>query len=254
MKTKVITIINQKGGVGKTTTAINLAAGLALKMKDTLLIDLDGQANATQGLGAASSAVTDTVYDVLMNGAEPSGAIVPTDVDLLHLMPSSMHLNGAKVELVEVKEREWVLKKVIQKFRGSYRYIIIDSPPSLDLLTVNALTASDSALIPIQCEYYALEGLGQLMNTLRKVKKSLNTSLAIEGVVLTMHDKRTNLSFQVVDNIKKHFKGHVYNTIIPRNVRLAEAPSFGKTIYDYAPNSKGASEYLKLTEEFLRNQ
>ncbi|MDA3793237.1 MAG: AAA family ATPase [Elusimicrobia bacterium] len=254
MKTKIITIINQKGGVGKTTTAINFAAGLARQMQDVLLIDLDGQANATQGLGITAQKIENTVYDVLMNDVDPADSIIPTESELLHIMPSDMHLNGAKVELVGVKERETVLKKITEKLCGSYRYIVIDSPPSLDLLTVNALTASNSALIPIQCEYYALEGLGQLMNTLRKVKKGLNPNLMIEGVVLTMHDRRTNLSYQVVDNIKKHFKGHVYSTIIPRNVRLAEAPSFGKTIYDYAPNSTGGKEYLKLTKEFLAKQ
>ncbi len=254
MKTNIITIINQKGGVGKTTTAINIAAGLALKMQDVLLIDLDGQANTTQGLGINAKKIKHTVYDVLMNGVDSSEAIISAEPELLHIMPSDMNLNGAKVELVGVKDREGVLKKVTDKLSGNYRYIVIDSPPSLDILTVNALTASNSALIPIQCEYYALEGLGQLMNTLRKVKKGLNKKLEIEGVVLTMHDRRTNLSFQVVENIKKHFKGHLYDTIIPRNVRLAEAPSFGKPIYDYAPNSTGAREYLKLTEEFLNKQ
>ena len=251
MKCKVISIINQKGGVGKTTTAVNLAAGLAILLQDVLLIDMDGQANATQGLGFGKDAFSESVYEVLMGGIEPEKAVKSTSYGFLDLMPAHINLNGAKVELVNLPEREYRLKNALVKLKSNYKYIIIDSPPSLDLLTINALAASNSTIIPIQCEYYALEGLGQLMTTLSKVKKGLNKTLEIEGVLLTMHDKRINLSFQVMDEIKKHFKQAVYKTVIPRNVRLAEAPSFGKPIFDYDPSSYGAIAYKDLAQEFL---
>ncbi len=253
MNGKIITIINQKGGVGKTTTALNLSAGLAENFRDTLLIDLDGQANTTQGLGLTSENLELSVYDILMNNSHVEDVIKNTEVDLLDLMPAHPDLNGAKIELVEVKNREYRLKKALKNLKKSYDFIIIDSPPSLDLLTINALTASDSALITIQCEYYALEGLGRLVDTLYRIKRGLNPTLEIEGVLMTMHDKRTNLSRQVMDEIKKHFKDAVYRTVIPRNVRLAEAPSFGETIYQYAPNSTGTKAYKKLTQEFLED-
>jgi len=252
MEGKVIAVTNQKGGVGKTTTAINLAAGISRLFQDVLLVDMDGQANATQGFGFGKEEFSESVYDVLMGEVSPIDAIRRTKYDLLDIMPAHINLNGAKVELVSVEEREFRLKNALDQLRKIYKFIIIDSPPSLDLLTVNALTASDSAVIPIQCEYYALEGLGQLVSTLSKVKKGLNRTLEIEGVLLTMHDKRTNLSFQVIDEIKKHFKGAVYNTIIPRNVRLAEAPSFGKSIFDYDPYSSGAYAYESFAKEFLK--
>ncbi len=251
MRGKVITVINQKGGVGKTTTAVNLAAGLAGAFYDVLLVDLDGQSNATQGLGCGKNSVSRSVYEVLMGESSPSEALISTGVDLLDLLPAHINLNGAKVELVGMEGREYRLRTALEEIRERYNFIIIDSPPSLDLLTINALAASGSAVIPIQCEYYALEGLGQLITTLQKVKRGLNSSLGIEGVLMTMHDKRTSLSYQVMDEIRKHFRGAVYETYIPRNVRLAEAPSFGKTIFEHAPLSSGALAYERLVEEFL---
>ncbi|MBN2407008.1 MAG: ParA family protein [Elusimicrobia bacterium] len=248
---KVITVTNQKGGVGKTTTAINLAAGLSRMVKNVLLVDMDGQANATQGLGVDRKSIKKSIYEVIMEETEPGSVILPTGSEFLDIIPASVNLNGAKVELVSIEDREYRLKKALQCIKDLYDFIIIDSPPSLDLLTVNALTASDSAIIPIQCEYYALEGLGQLINTLSRIKRGLNPTLDIEGVVLTMYDSRTNLSFQVMENIKKHFKGAVYKTVIPRNVRLAEAPSFGKTIFQYDTSSSGMKAYSDLAAEFL---
>ena len=250
-KCKVISVTNQKGGVGKTTTAINLAAGIASCFQNVLLIDMDSQANATQGLGYSKKDARLSIYNVIMGEVPIKEAILQTSCDFLDIIPSSPHLNGAKVELVNLENREYRLKEALDQIKSAYNYIIIDSPPSLDLLTLNALTASDSTLIPIQCEYYALEGLGQLMNTLSKVKKNLNRTLEIEGVLLTMHDKRTSLSFSVIDEVKKHFKSSVYKTIIPRNVRLAEAPSFGKPIFDYAPESSGAMAFTDFSREFL---
>lgn len=253
MKCKILSITNQKGGVGKTTTAINLAAGLARVSQDVLLVDMDGQANATQGLGINTKEVKKSIYEVIMGEVSAREAVTNTNDDLLDIIPASINLNGAKVELVNVSNREFKLKDALEELKNNYKFIIIDSPPSLDLLTVNALTASDSTLIPIQCEYYALEGLGQLLNTLSKIKRSLNTTLEIEGVLLTMHDCRTNLSFDVINEVKKHFKGTVYDTIIPRNVRLAEAPSFSKSIFDYAPYSSGAMAFEDLSKEFLNS-
>ncbi len=253
MRAKIVSIANQKGGVGKTTTAINLSAALASRMQDVLLVDLDGQANASGGLLRGTEDIYPTAYEVMMRNENSDKAVFPTGREFLDIMPASGNLNGAKVELVSVPQRETRLKEALQSLRSSYSYIIIDAPPSLDLLTVNALSASDSAIIPIQCEYYALEGLSQLVNTLSLIQKGLNRSLEIEGVLLTMHDRRTSLSFQVIENIKKHFKGAVYKTVIPRNVRLAEAPSFGKTIFEYDKNSSGAVAYASLAEEFLKD-
>ena len=253
MRGKTITVINQKGGVGKTTTALNLAAGLAESMLDVLLIDLDGQSNATQGIGLEKNSQKISVYEVIMGDASPDEAVLPTRHELLDIIPAHINLNGAKVELVSMTEREYRLKKAVDALRDKYSFIIIDSPPSLDLLTVNALAASDSALIPIQCEYYALEGLGHLITTLQKVRKGLNENLDIEGVLLTMHDRRTSLSFQVMEEVRKHFRGSVYETYIPRNVRLAEAPSFGKTIFEYDPYSSGALAYESLVREVIES-
>lgn len=253
MKSKIITITNQKGGVGKTTTAINMAAGLARMFLNVLLVDMDGQANATQGLGFNKSEIKGSTYEVIMGEIEACKVIRPTSSEFLDIIPGSLNLNGAKVELVNQAQREYKLKNYLSILKNKYDYIILDSPPSLDLLTINALTASDSAIIPIQCEYYALEGLGQLINTLSRVKKGLNPTLEIDGVLLTMYDTRTNLSFQVMENVKNHFKGAVYETVIPRNVSLAEAPSFGKTIFQYAPNSSGTKAYEELTREFLNS-
>lgn len=252
MTCKVISVTNQKGGVGKTTTSINLAAGLARNFQNILLIDMDGQANATQGLGFNKKEIKKSIYEVLIHDIKIGESIAKTNIDFLDLIPANMNLNGAKIELVDVEDRENRLNNAINSLRDSYDYIFIDSPPSLDLLTINALTASDSTIIPIQCEYYALEGLGQLLNTLSKVKKSLNTTLEIEGVLLTMHDRRLNLSFEVINEVKKHFKGSVYETVIPRNVRLAEAPSFGKSIFDYSPESTGAKAFDALSKEVIK--
>jgi len=253
MKCKIISITNQKGGVGKTTTTINLAAGLAKMLQEVLIVDMDGQANATQGLGFDKKTIKNSIYEVIVGKEKVEDVIKRTNQEFLDIIPASLNLNGAKIELVNLNNREYKLKRALEPLKKNYKYIIIDSPPSLDLLTVNALTASDSALIPIQCEYYALEGLGQLLNTLSMIKRSLNTTLEIEGVLLTMHDKRTNLSFDVINEVKKHFKGTVYDTIIPRNVRLAEAPSFGKSIFEYAPDSSGALSFEKLSKEFLKS-
>ncbi len=250
---KTIAITNQKGGVGKTTTAINLTACLAEIGKKILLIDLDPQGNSTSGLGAHAGSVT--VYESLMGSSPLSAVIVKTVVPNLSLAPSDIRLAGAELELKDLPEREFRLKHVLQTVEGSYDYIFIDCPPSLGLLTLNALAAAQRVLIPIQCEYYALEGVTSLMNTVNRVKHSFNPGLDIEGVLLTMLDGRTNLGLQVVDQVKKHFRGKVYSTAIPRNVRLGEAPSHGVPIHQYDSRSLGAESYRQLAREFLeRNQ
>jgi len=248
---KKIAIVNQKGGVGKSTTAVNLSAGLAEKNNKVLLIDIDPQGNASSGLGIEKSEVEFTIYDLLIESEPPKKAILPSDNDNLDVIPANIELAGAEIELVSIISRESRLKKSLKKINEDYDYIIIDCPPSLGLLTLNALTAADSVMVPIQCEYYALEGLGQLMNTIELVRKNLNSDLRIEGVLMTMYDARTNLSEQVINEVKDYFSELVFETIIPRNVRLSEAPSFGKAILDYSSKSKGAAAYRKLAEEVI---
>ena len=249
---KAIAIFNQKGGVGKTTTNINLAACLALKGKKVLVLDIDPQGNTTSGLGISKRELEDTVYNILVdNEYDPNDAIMETGVDNLHIIPASVDLAGAEVELVQLEGRERALNAGIEKIKDNYDYIFIDCPPSLGLLTINSLAAVDSVLIPIQCEFYALEGVSQLVSTIELVKKSLNPSLEVQGVILSMFDGRTNLSAQVVQEVKRYFGGKVYSTVIPRNVRLAEAPSYGLPITLYDPKSRGAEAYMEFAEEFV---
>jgi chromosome partitioning protein len=249
---KAIAIFNQKGGVGKTTTNINLAACLAIKGKKVLILDIDPQGNTTSGIGVSKKNLDKTVYNILVDqDFDPNEAVIQTIVPNLDLIPASVDLAGAEVELVSMKGRETSLKKGLDKIRHKYDYIFIDCPPSLGLLTINSLTAVDSVLIPIQCEFYALEGVSQLVSTIELVKKSLNPRLSVQGVILSMFDGRTNLSVQVVQEVKKYFGSKVYTTVIPRNVRLAEAPSYGMPITEYDPKSKGAEAYMDFAEEFL---
>lgn len=247
---KVIAIANQKGGVGKTTTSVNLSACIAQAGKKTIMIDADPQGNATSGLGVDKN-VKYSIYDVIINDIPLDETLQKTCIDTLKVCPSNINLAGAEVELVSVISRELRLKNAIDKIKNEYDYIIIDCPPSLGLITLNSLTAADTVLVPIQCEYYALEGLGQLMSTVELVQKHLNKKLDIEGVVLTMFDARTNLSIQVVEEVKKYFKNKVYRTVIPRNVRLSEAPSHGLPISLYDVKSKGAECYKDLAEELI---
>ena len=252
---KLIAIFNQKGGVGKTTTNINLASCLALKGKSTLIMDIDPQGNTTSGIGISKKGLKCTMYDVLMDESiDPHEAILDTSVPNLKILPASVELAGAEIELVQLEGREKRLKKALDKIKDDYEYVLIDCPPSLGLLTINSLTAVDSVLIPIQCEFYALEGVSQLMSTIELVKKSFNPQLQIQGVILSMFDGRTNLSIQVVEEVKKYFREKVYTTIIPRNIRLAEAPSFGMPITEYDPKSKGAEAYMDFADEFLESE
>ena len=248
---KIISVANQKGGVGKTTTTINLSAILAKKGKRVLLIDADPQGNATSGVGTEKNVETST-YDLLVGDTKVEEVVEKTVVKNLLVCPSNINLAGAEVELVSMMSREQRLKEKLEEVKDKFDYIIIDCPPSLGLITLNAFTASDSVLIPVQCEYYALEGLGQLINTINLVKKHLNKSLEIEGALLTMYDIRTNLSNQVVKEVKRYFNDKVYKTVIPRNVRLSEAPSYGMPITEYDPRSKGAKMYEKFTKELLK--
>lgn len=250
---KIIAITNQKGGVGKTTTSVNLSACIAKLGKKVLLIDMDPQGNASSGLGIDKDNLELCIYDVLINGMTINDVIVPTALKKLKIAPASIDLAGAGVELVYLPKREHILKKALKEVKDDYDFIFIDCPPSLDLLTLNALTAADGVLIPIQSEFYALEGVSQLINTVNLVKKSLNEKLEVEGVLLTMFDGRTNLSIQVADEVKKFFTTKVYKTIIPRNVRLSEAPSYGEPIIIYDPKSKGAEVYMKLAKEVIKN-
>jgi chromosome partitioning protein len=250
---QIIAVANQKGGVGKTTTTVNLGASLAYAGKKVLLIDMDAQGNATSGLGVRKGEVDKDIYDVLINETPLQEVIRTSSRDNLEIAPATIQLAGAEVELTSLMARETRLKKAVETVEDAYDYILIDCPPSLGHLTINAFTASDSVLIPVQCEYYALEGLSQLLNTVRLVQKHFNSALKIEGVLLTMLDARTNLGFEVVDEVKKYFHEKVYKTIIPRNIRLSEAPSYGLSIIDYDLRSKGAEVYQELAEEVLTN-
>jgi len=250
---RVIALANQKGGVGKTTTAINLSAALARMGQEVLLVDIDPQGNATSGVGLASQQLKLCIYNVLIDDLPLKEIILKTNWDNFYLAPATIQLAGAEIELVSMVSREEKLKRALEPLLDEYDFIIIDCPPSLGLLTLNALNAAHGIMIPIQCEYYALEGLGQLMNTINIVRKHLNERLNIEGVLLTMYDIRTNLSEQVAEEVRSYFKQYVYNTIIPRNIRLSEAPSYGQHILEYDPRSKGAALHLSLAREVLEN-
>ena len=250
---KAIAIFNQKGGVGKTTTNINLAACLALKGKKVLVLDLDPQGNTTSGLGISKKNLETTSYDLLVDDSiKTEAAIYRTNVQNMDIIPASVDLSGAEIELVQIEGREKRLKKALESIKNTYDYIFVDCPPSLSLLTINALTAVDSVLIPIQCEFYALEGVSQLVSTIDLVRKSFNPNLGIQGVILSMFDGRANLSIQVADEVKRFFGDKMYSTVIPRNVRLAEAPGYGMPITSYDPKSKGARAYMAFAEEFLK--
>ena len=248
---KTIAIANQKGGVAKTTTAVNLGAWLSVMGQKVLLIDTDPQGNATTGVGINKETVKYCMYDVMINKIPITEVILPSAVDNLVVLPATIELAGAEIELVDVAAREYVLKKALAVVKESYDFVFIDCPPSLGLLTINALTAADSLLIPIQCEYYALEGLGLLLNTFQQVQQNLNRSLVLEGILLTMFDGRTNLSIQVVDEVKKHFRDKVFKSIVPRNVRLSEASSHGKPVMVYDRRSRGAEVYHELAKEVM---
>lgn len=250
---KVIAVTNQKGGVGKTTTSVNLSACLAYEGKKTLIIDCDPQSNATSGLGYESSDYDVSVYDCLIDPNKAESAVIKTRYLNLYLLPSSSDLSAAEIELAFEENREQFLKRVTDKLKAQFDYIIIDAPPALGMITINVLTACDSVLIPIQCEYYALEGLSQLIGTVKKIKNSFNPKISIEGVLGTMYDGRTNLSIQVLDEVKKYFPDLVYKSIIPRNIKLSEAPSFGEPIIKYDRTSKGADAYVGLAKEVIRN-
>lgn len=250
---KVIAIANQKGGVGKTTTAVNLAAALASSGNKVLLVDADPQSNATSGAGIEKSASRKSLYDSLILGENVRDIVIPTGFATLWVLPSDKNLAGAEVELVGIEGRNHVLKKLVDDVRDYFHYVIIDCPPSLGLLTINGLTAADSLLVPIQCEYYALEGVTELFDTLARLRRELNPELAIEGLLLTMYDDRTNLSAAVAKDLRDFYGSQVLNTVIPRNVRLAEAPSFGQPILQYDPRSRGAESYMQLAKEILNN-
>jgi chromosome partitioning protein len=248
---RTLAIVNQKGGVGKTTTAINLAAGLALAEKPTLLVDLDPQGNATTGLGVRKQGLYPTIYQALLGDQVADNAVVPTSLRHLRLLPSAIELVGAEIELVGVDRREYRLREALGRLTEHYEYIVVDCPPSLGLLTINALTAADRVLVPLQCEFYALEGLAHLLRTIRLVRERLNPGLAVLGIVLTMFDGRTSIAQQIREEVRRHFPGEIFDTAIPRNVRLSEAPSHGKPVMLYDLRSTGAVAYLELTKEVL---
>ena len=247
----IISLANQKGGVGKTTTAINLSASLATLGKRVLLVDADPQANASSGLGIDIRSLQYTIYECMVNGVSPVKAIQPTDIENLSVLPSHIDLVGAEIEMLNMENRDQILRGMLQPFRKSYDYILIDCSPSLGLITVNCLTASDSVIIPVQCEYFALEGISKLLNTIKIIKNKLNPNLQIEGFLLTMYDNRLRLSNQVYDEVKRHFGSLVFSSVIARNVRLGEAPGFGKPIILYDPKSSGAQNYLDLAKELI---
>jgi len=251
--TKIIAITNQKGGVGKTTSSVNIASFLAITETPTLIIDMDPQANATTAFGRDLTPKDKSIYDIIINNNKINDCIHKTDIDFLDIVPSCSKLAGAEIELVSMFTRESILKEALKEIKGKYKYVIIDSPPSLGLLTINVLTASNSIIIPIQCEYYALEGLSQLLNTIHLIQNNLNKELEIEGILITMYDSRLNLSNQVVEEVKEYFGDKVYNTLIKRNVKLGEAPSFGKPIILYDASSTGSQNYMSLVSEILNH-
>jgi chromosome partitioning protein len=248
---RIISVANQKGGVGKTTTAVNLGASLAAAEKTVLVIDIDPQANATSGLGVSADALAASTYDVLIGGAPAREAIVPTELDYLDLLPANRDLAGAEIELVDAEHREHRLRDALEPVRGDYDYLIIDCPPSLGLLTLNALCAADAVIVPLQCEYYALEGLSRLLETIGMIRRELNHLLEVDGILLTMFDARTSLSEQVAREVRENFEGRVFETVIPRNVRLSESPSFGKPVILYDVRSRGSERYLEFAREYL---
>ena len=248
---RTIAIANQKGGVGKTTTAINLSACLAEKGKKVLAVDMDPQGNMTSGLGVDKDSVENTIYNLIIGEAKMEEVLIKDVLENLDIIPTNIDLSGAEIELLDVEEKEYIVRNEINKIKDNYDFIIIDCPPSLSMLTINAMTTADSVLVPIQCEYYALEGLSQLIHTVKLVRDILNPKLTIEGVVFTMYDARTNLSLQVVENVKDNLEQTIYKTIIPRNIRLAEAPSYGIPINKYDPKSAGAESYLRLADEVI---
>lgn len=250
---RVIAIANQKGGVGKTTTSINLSAALAEKGKKVLVIDTDPQGNTTSGFGVDKNELENTIYELILGESSVQDCIIKNIIENISILPANVNLAAAEIELIGVDKKEYILKNEIDWVKDQYDYIILDCPPSLNILTINALTTADSVLVPIQCEYYALEGLSQLIHTVNLVKERLNPELDMEGVVFTMYDSRTNLSSQVVENVKDHLNQNVYKTLIPRNIRLAEAPSYGMPINKYDPKSAGAEAYMNLAEEVLKH-
>ncbi len=249
---KIIALANQKGGVGKTTTAINLAASLAVLEYKVLVVDADPQANATSGLGFDLKEIESSIYECIVDGIDPKTALLKSEIDGLDILPSHIDLVGAEIEMLNLPNREKVLKEVLGKLRNNYDYVLIDCSPSLGLITVNSLTAADSVIIPVQCEYFALEGLGKLLNTIKIIQSRLNTELEIEGFLLTMYDSRLRLSNQVVEEVQRHFQDMVFETLISRNIKLSEAPSYGKAVVEYDATSKGAVSYLNLARELLQ--